>query len=236
MRETRPMTLSELETFLKQSLADRALSGGEKSALADWLSEHARSNQDRGVVRHALFDAARAASASLDTAQLLEWLEDAMKVVAPIEPNAKKPAIEPSDAFFSPGTACLERIIHRFKAARRTVDVCVFTITDDRIARAMLDAHRRGVKLRLITDNDKAYDLGSDIREFEAAGISTKIDRTHAHMHHKFAIFDGTRLLNGSYNWTRSAAEVNEENLVDTGDPDLVEAFAAEFKKLWNHL
>lgn len=230
------MTRSELDSFLTKSLADRRLSGGEKSAFADWLAEHARSNQDRGVVRHAVFDAARAASTSLDTAQLLEWLEDTMKVVAPIEPEAKKGEVEPPEAFFSPGTACLDRIVHRFKTARRAVDVCVFTITDDRIARAMLDAHRRGVKLRLITDNDKAYDLGSDIREFEAAGISTKIDRTHAHMHHKFAIFDGTRLLNGSYNWTRSAAEVNEENIVDTGDPDLVEAFAAEFKKLWNHL
>lgn len=230
------MTPSDLEQFLKQSLADRRLSGGEKSAFADWLAEHARTNQDRGVVRHAVFDAARTASASLDTAQLLEWLENTMKVVAPIEPEAKKAAIEPAEAFFSPGTACLERIVHRFKAARRSADVCVFTITDDRIARSMLDAHRRGVKLRLITDNDKAYDLGSDIREFEAAGISTKIDRTPAHMHHKFAIFDGTRLLNGSYNWTRSAAESNEENIIDTGDPDLVEAFAAEFKKLWNHL
>ncbi len=231
------MSLSELEKFLKQSLADRALSGGEKSALADWLAAHARSNQDRGVVRHAVFDAARAASASLDTAQILEWLEDAMKVVAPVEPSAKKkPAVEPAEAFFSPGSACLDRIVHRFKSARRSADVCVFTITDDRIARAMLDAHRRGVKLRLVTDNDKAYDLGSDIREFEAAGIPTKIDRTPAHMHHKFAIFDGTRLLNGSYNWTRSAAEANEENIVDTGDPDLVEAFAAEFKKLWNSL
>ena len=230
------MTLADLQSFLTQSIADRRLSGGEKSAFTDWLAEHARTNQDRGVVRHAVFEVARAASASLDTAQLLEWLEDAMKVVAPIEPESKQAAVEPPEAFFSPGTDCLDRIVHRFKTARRSADVCVFTITDDRIARAMLDAHRRGVKLRLITDNDKAYDLGSDIREFEAAGISTKIDRTHAHMHHKFAIFDGNRLLNGSYNWTRSAAEVNEENLIDTGDPVLVDAFASEFKKLWNHL
>jgi mitochondrial cardiolipin hydrolase len=54
------------------------------------------------------------------------------------------------------------------------------------------------------------------------------------HMHHKFAIFDGERLLNGSYNWTRGAANTNFENLVDTGDPELIAAFAEEFKRLWN--
>ena len=53
-------------------------------------------------------------------------------------------------------------------------------------------------------------------------------------MHHKFAIFDGARLINGSYNWTRGAANVNYENLVDTGDPELIAAFSEEFKRLWN--
>ena len=52
-------------------------------------------------------------------------------------------------------------------------------------------------------------------------------------MHHKFAIFDGTRLLNGSYNGTRGAADMNYENLVDTDDPNLVAAFSAEFERLW---
>ncbi len=139
----------------------------------------------------------------------------------------------PAEAFFSPGLACLQQIVHRFTAARTAVDVCVFTITDDRITRAILDAHRRKVVLRVITDNDKAFDLGSDIARLQEIGIAVKIDQTPAHMHHKFAIFDGARLVNGSYNWTRSASEVNAENLIDTGDPVLVAAFAAEFQRLW---
>ena len=38
---------------------------------------------------------------------------------------------------------------------------------------------------------------------FDASG-----PRRDGHMHHKFAIFDGERLINGSYNWTRGAANV----------------------------
>ena len=46
-------------------------------------------------------------------------------------------------------------------------------------------------------------------------------------MHHKFAIFDGTRLVNGSYNWTRGAADLNYENLVESADPWLLATFAS---------
>ena len=138
--------------------------------------------------------------------------------------------------YFSPGPDCLGHIINRFLAARRSVDVCVFTITDDRITRAILDAHRRNVAIRIITDNDKAYDAGSDIERLEAAGIVVKVDRTQFHMHHKFAIFDEAQLVNGSYNWTRGAAESNEENIIDTADPVALAAFQREFDRLWAKL
>ena len=75
--------------------------------------------------------------------------------------------------------------------------------------------------------------------QLEEAGIAVKLVRAHdsrqeGHMHHKFAIFDGARLINGSYNWTRGAADLNFENLTDTADAGLVAAFAAEFARLWN--
>jgi len=45
---------------------------------------------------------------------------------------------------------------------------------------------------------------------------------------------DGTTFLNGSYNWTRTAASNNDENLVRTHDTNLVGKFAAQFEKLWS--
>ena len=90
--------------------------------------------------------------------------------------------------------------------------------------------------MRVVTDNDKAADLGSDVAELAAAGVPVRVDRTPFHMHHKFALFDDARLLAGSYNWTRGAAEQNEESLIDTGDPGLLRAFAGQFAKLWEAL
>ena len=98
----------------------------------------------------------------------------------------------------------------------------------------VLATHARGVKVRIITDDEKSHDLGSDVDRLRAAGIPCKMDVGNAaHMHHKFALFDARRLMNGSFNWTRSASEQNEENLIVTADPVLVAAFTERFEWLW---
>ncbi len=116
---------------------------------------------------------------------------------------------------------------------KQTVEICVFTITDDRLTSAVLEAHGRGVRIRIITDNDKAADLGSDADRFLQAGIDLRVDRTEYHMHHKFAVFDSEVLLNGSYNWTRGAAANNEENFIVTNNRRLVAIFSKIFEELW---
>lgn len=237
------MNAADAERILAQTLDDLTLSGSEKQALGAWVAANARTDAQRGVVRHAAFDLARKASANLPADRLIDWLEDVMRTLAPVQ--AAAPAgggSVPEDLiFFSPGEACWRHLASRVNQARRTMDLCVFTITDDRVSNPILDAHRRGVKVRIVTDNEKAHDPGSDIHRFVAAGIPVKFDDVRGpgvsglsgHMHHKFAVFDGTRLVNGSYNWTRGAAECNYENLVESADPKLVAAFAAEFERLW---
>jgi phosphatidylserine/phosphatidylglycerophosphate/cardiolipin synthase-like enzyme len=138
-----------------------------------------------------------------------------------------------AEACFSPRDDCPGRIIRLFDEAVTHIDVCVFTITDDRISAAILKAHARGVRLRIITDNDKTYDAGSDIRQLDLAGISVRVDRTPFHMHHKFAIFDSRLLVHGSYNWTRGAARDNQESIVVTNETRLIAAFGDEFERLW---
>jgi phosphatidylserine/phosphatidylglycerophosphate/cardiolipin synthase-like enzyme len=138
-----------------------------------------------------------------------------------------------AEAVFSPGEACLRRLTGLLLACRRRADICVFTISDDRIAQAILEAHRRGVGVRVLTDNEKLHDAGSDVDRLAAAGIPVRIDESEAHLHHKFAVFDRQFIVTGSYNWTRSAASVNWENLVVLSDPRLIASFEQEFDRLW---
>lgn len=231
------MNAAELDALLRQFLVDGKLSDAERKALAGWVDANVTSEQKRGVARSRVFATARHAVADPTAAQVIDFLEDVLKVLLPMGGTVTAPASTgPDEAFFSPGDACLGRIVSRLNAARQTADLCVFTITDDRISGAILAAHKRGVKVRILTDNDKAFDEGSDIQRFIDAGIPVVVDHTPAHMHHKFAILDRTRLLNGSYNWTRSASSVNQENIIDTGDPHLLAAFQREFDSLWAKL
>jgi phosphatidylserine/phosphatidylglycerophosphate/cardiolipin synthase-like enzyme len=148
----------------------------------------------------------------------------------------KKSGAALNHAYFSPGDSCLNAILAEIQAAGSSLKICVFTISDDRITRALLLAHRRGVQVRILTDNEKLFDKGSDIRELAAAGIAVRVDETPNHMHHKFALRDNQALLTGSYNWTRSAALYNHENLVVTDQKSLVQDFGREFDRLWQLL
>lgn len=141
-----------------------------------------------------------------------------------------------SHAFFSPGDDCLNAIVTGIEEAAQSIKICVFTISDDRISDAIVRAHRSGIRIKIISDNDKLYDKGSDIRELAAKGLEVRVDKTRSHMHHKFAIFDDIHVLTGSYNWTRSAALYNHENVLVTDNPSIVRDYRREFDKLWDRM
>jgi phosphatidylserine/phosphatidylglycerophosphate/cardiolipin synthase-like enzyme len=225
------MQQDDLDLIFTRTLEDGRLSRAERQALGHVLEQGAADPRLRGEYRRKALQTARAALDHPRAAQVLGWLED---VLGLLEADAAAPAQRMYEAHFSPGDACVERIVGLLGAARRSADICVFTITDDRISRAVAAAHKRGVRVRIVTDNEKAYDLGSDIQQLARAGVPVAVDTSPYHMHHKFAIYDGRILLTGSYNWTRGAAEQNEENLVVTDEPRLIAEYSREFERLWD--
>lgn len=220
------MNTAELDRLLKQTLADSKLSGTEKHFLANWIERHATADDSYHVARQRALAVAEE-QLGPTAAPVLAWLAGVWDTFTP---HADGDAL----ALFSPGTACVQHLIREFNTAKHSCDVCVFTITDNRITEAIEAAHRRGVAVRIVSDDEKAHDTGADIFRLVEGGIPCKTDQNLAHMHHKFAIFDRKRLVNGSFNWTRSASEQNEENLLVTLDPALVTAFLGRFEKLWS--
>lgn len=223
------MNPDPIDDWLVRSFEDRHLSRGERQALSEIAA-----TADRQAIRQRAFGIARDALAQPADRAILEWLEDVVKAT---REDAPDPARLPyAEAYFSPGEECVSAIRRLLANTRRAADICVFTITDDRLADAVLDAHRRRVAVRVITDDAKSEDLGSDVERFERAGIPVRVDRSEFHMHHKFAIIDGGILLTGSYNWTRGAARDNEENLIVTDEPKLISRFVTAFERLWDRL
>ena len=226
------MHLKELEAILKNSLQDFRLDQDEK-AVFKGLSEELMDDQLR-FIRNKAFELGRPSviAGGVEAIQVLNWLE---RVVKSIQPKQKASLIE-SEVCFSPGNSCRNKIVKLLKAASKSIDICVFTISDNKITEAILEAHQRGVAVNIISDNDKSNDRGSDIQYLQDKGVNIILDQSPHHMHHKFAIFDNRILLNGSFNWTRSATEVNEENIVVSYEPKLVSRFVEEFGNLKKEL
>lgn len=218
---------------LNASIADNVLSGAEKRELATLLREQPLRGDQLRHLRNRAFDLVQERARDRSYAEampaLIGWLSGVVKTLDKVHSSV---AIR-SQVWFSPGDECRNALINHMRSCRRALDICVFTIADDRITEAILDTHGRGVPVRIISDDDKREDHGSDIDRMRAAGVPVALDRSRAHMHHKFALFDANRVVNGSFNWTRSASRSNEENLVSTTDPTQVEHFQAQFEELW---
>ncbi|PKN56876.1 MAG: endonuclease [Deltaproteobacteria bacterium HGW-Deltaproteobacteria-14] len=227
------MNDAEIDRVLIETWDDQQLSRAERKALKGIVEDAGRPDDERHRFRRRAFELATGFLTEAPSGEVLAWLEDVVRALWPASQAAAGSTAD-AEALFSPGGAIVERVAAMFDAARHAVDVCVFTITDDRIARAMNRAHQRGVKLRVVTDDDKSHDLGSDVAKLEQRGVRIRDDRSDVHMHHKFAIFDGNRVLTGSYNWTRSANDHNFENAVVLSDPGLVRQFQTEFDRLWD--
>jgi phosphatidylserine/phosphatidylglycerophosphate/cardiolipin synthase-like enzyme len=76
-----------------------------------------------------------------------------------------------------------------------------------------------------------AYGLttGAGIDPLTSAGVPVWIDHSARIAHAKTMVIDGTVTLNGSYNWTRGAAE-NSEDLNLFASPAVAEAYAAHWR------
>jgi len=223
------MDQEEVLRDLRETLEDRRLSRGERKALREGFDGLEASREQRDWIRAKAYDMVESLLAREEEREALRWLRDTTGLLR----NDGGEDRADSEAAFSPGEDCRRMIGQAIDATRRRVDVCVFTITDDRLTAAIAAAHKRGVAVRIVTDDQKAEDRGSDVDDLTRIGVPVAFDDSEDHMHHKFALFDRGSLRTGSYNWTRSAFRRNQENTILAEDASLVRRFESEFERLW---
>ena len=127
-------------------------------------------------------------------------------------------------------------LISQINSASKKLDVAIYSFTDENIADAIANAKKRGVGVRLMTDREcseneyqkKCLDIVKN------AGITIK-DNTHSGiMHLKVSVIDSGTVTTGSFNYTRSAQNTNDENLVIIHNTQLNSQYEAEFNRMWN--
>jgi mitochondrial cardiolipin hydrolase len=221
--------MDELLAYLESSIGDEVFSRNEKKEFKSLVHEKLLDANQLNFLRSRIYELANEKINPTNYQFILEWVKTGASALL-------SPAPETTDAFFSPGDACRNAIIHHIDTASKQLDICVFTISDDSITKSLLTAHKKGVPIKLITDNDKSLDAGSDIEQLAKSGIDVKMDTTSNHMHHKFMVVDHRTLITGSYNWTLSAARYNHENILITREPGVLKLFSQQFERLWSEM
>lgn len=220
--------MNEFLSLIEESLKDDVLSSKEKTELRQELNTaHPTLEQRMRLLLRSIFLASQKSSPE-NHEEVMRWLGSISLVLGNYEDDPFH-----NNAFFSLTDDIRQKVLDGIKEASETIDVAMFTISDDDIAKALIRVFRKGISIRVLTDDEKIYDQGSDIRELKSAGIEVRIDSEKSLMHHKFMIVDSIRLYNGSYNWTRTGADKNNENLVITDNATIVKAFVTEYERLW---
>jgi|GEM_PF-1634679 len=122
-----------------------------------------------------------------------------------------------------------------------TLDIAMYSLTDDDIKAAILDAHDRGVEVRIYLEGENACGRGADAADYLAAGIPVRVDNRSGLMHHKFAVLDYADAektdtsITGSYNWSASADERNWENVVVIHSATIAADYEANFEDMWEN-
>jgi len=126
-------------------------------------------------------------------------------------------------------------IIKNIDSAKEFINIAMYTFTDREIAQAILRAKDRGVDIKIYLDRSQVNAKYSKSRYFINNGIEgIRISSNNYIMHNKFAVIDNKIVITGSYNWTASAGERNDENLLVIDDKNIIKKYQNQFNNLWN--
>ncbi len=136
-------------------------------------------------------------------------------------------------------------LLKQMKGAKKTLDIAIAHFNTKELAEAVVVAHKRGVKVRVLIDLGEYGNRNSQERTISRGKVPLRyhtysLKHTFSFaklMHHKFMIVDGKTLSTGSYNWSRTAEHKNHENLqVFSGKKwkKMIGTFEDKFEELWD--
>lgn len=137
--------------------------------------------------------------------------------------------------FFSPHGGCTDSIVTALNQAEQSVFIQAYSFTSAPIAKAVVDAHKRGVQIEVILDKSQRTEKYSSADFLVNAGVSVLIDDKHKIAHNKIIIIDSNTVITGSFNFTKAAEESNAENLLIIRDADLSAKYTGNWNKHSEH-
>ena len=130
----------------------------------------------------------------------------------------------------------MEAIVSSLNGAQKSVLVLAYSFTSAPIAKALVDAKKRGVDVLVVLDRSQKSEKYTSATFLANEGVPTFIDSAHAIAHNKVMVIDKSTVITGSFNFTKAAEEKNAENLlVINRAPELAQTYTANWKVHRSH-
>lgn len=150
-------------------------------------------------------------------------------------PVAVSEAADTWSVCFTPPENCTDRINGAIREARRSIHVQAYSFTSAPIAKALLHAHKRGIRVEVILDKSNRKDKYSTADFLANQGVSAFIDDDHAIAHNKVMIIDREVVITGSFNFTKAAEERNAKNVLLIRDKAMASRYLANWEMHRKH-
>ena len=137
------------------------------------------------------------------------------------------------ETYFSPDDGVAARLVDIIRNATSSIDFLAYTFTSDILAEAMISQAQTGVVVRGVMERDQASNPGSEYERLRSAGMDVRLDGNPGNMHHKVIIVDGVLVITGSYNFSHTAEESNDENVLILYDVDVGTEYLLEFEHIF---
>jgi len=139
------------------------------------------------------------------------------------------------EVYFLPDDGVSQRIVELIDQAQQSISFMVYSFTSDDIGEALRQRAAEGIDVRGVIDASRGLEEnGAEYNTFQQAGMNVRLDGNPDLMHHKVLIIDGEIVVTGSYNFTRSAEESNDENCLILHDEGAAQQFEEEFERVYS--
>ena len=126
---------------------------------------------------------------------------------------------------FTPPAGCGTVIATQISKAQDSIYVQAYGFTSGEIAKALINSHNRGVKVRVLLDKSNIGAKHSKMRNLREAGIEVDIDNVSGIAHNKIIIIDKQKVITGSFNFTTSADIRNTENVIIVNNSEIAKKY-----------
>lgn len=124
------------------------------------------------------------------------------------------------------------RLIETINKAEKKFYGAFYDISSKRVAGALLKARKKGVDVRIVTEQDNTQ--GDAVNSLVNGGIPVISDNRRGFMHNKFAVIDDAIIWTGSYNVTRNGAWKNNNNAIKIYSRELAGIYLREFREMFD--